>query len=86
VRVDPIRGYPRLVMAALALAAVCGCGLVTLERENFPATAVGAEGERFFYDDIQEIQNDTTLSTEQRREALRDLGIEDEDLLDALTQ
>ena len=83
---NPFRGPVRLVIAALALAAICGCGLVTLERENFPATAIGAEGQRFFYDDIQEIQNDATLSADQRREALRDLGIEDEDLLDALTQ
>jgi hypothetical protein len=85
-RPDSIPGYARLVIAALALAALCGCGLLTLERENFPATAIGAEGQRFFYDDIQEIQTDTTLSAEQRRQALRDLGIEDEDLLDALTQ
>lgn len=85
-RADPCHGYLRLGMAALALAAVCGCGVVTLERENFPAAAIGAEGERFFYDDIQAIQDDATLSAEAKREALRDLGIEDEDLLDALTQ
>jgi hypothetical protein len=85
-RPDPFRGYLRLGIAALVLAAVSGCALVTLEREKFPAAAIGAEGERLFYDDIQAIQNDASLSAEAQREALRDLGIEDEDLLDALTQ
>ncbi len=68
-----------LICAALA-ATGCGTGSVT----DFPHRLVGADGQEFVLEDLEEIANHATLTSEQKRERFRDLGIEDEDLIDAL--
>lgn len=67
------------VAAALALS---GCGANVTA--TFPNRLEGAEGQRFVVEDIEAIVNDPDLDDEGRREALRNLGIEDEALIDAL--
>ena len=75
-----------VTMASLAVAAVLlvGCGVLTLHRTTFSNQALGGEGQGYTLDDIHKIVDDAGLTDEQKREALRELGIEDEDLLDAL--
>jgi hypothetical protein len=63
---------------------VAGCG-IRVERD-FPHRLIGAEGQRVLLDDIFEILNDPELTDDQRRERLRDLGIEDEQLIDAMLE
>lgn len=58
-----------------------GCGNVV--RTEFPHTAVGADGQPLSLEAIDGILMDSSLSNEQKREALRDLGIEDEKLITA---
>ena len=60
-----------------------GCGVLSLQRTDFTFAATGDKGS-IYRDDIDKILSDATLTPDQKREALGDLGIEDEDLLDAL--
>ena len=45
---------------------------------------IGADGQPLVLDDLTKIANDASLSVEQKRQAFRELGIEDEKLIDAL--
>lgn len=69
-----------LVVALLAGA----CGFST--RTDFPNALRDAEGNAIVFDDIRDIANDLDLSDSEKREALRELGIEDEKLIDVLLQ
>ena len=85
-----MRGKPSSIAALLTLIGVgcaitSGCGILNLQRTSFPFAATNEDGAALFTEDIQEILTDPNLTTEEKREALRDdVGIEDEDLLDAL--
>ncbi len=74
----------KLTVTLLLLTAVvligCGTGSVT----DFPNRLVGADGQEFFLEDLEAIANHTTLTSDEKRERFRDLGIEDEELIDAL--
>lgn len=61
-----------------------GCEVLTYERTDFPEAFVGTEGQDVILDDVMEIITDTGLDEPGKRQALHDLGIEDEDLIDAL--
>ncbi len=67
----------------LAMAAVVfgGCGVA---QTDFPQRLIGADGQLFTLDDLEAIANNARLTDEEKREAFRDLGIEDEELIDAL--
>ncbi|UCG17790.1 MAG: hypothetical protein JSV19_07115 [Phycisphaerales bacterium] len=74
-----------LILVGVGCAVTSGCGVLNLQRTSFPFAATGDDGSGLFFEDIQEILLDASLTPEQKRDALRDdLGIEDEDLLDAL--
>ncbi len=63
---------------------VSGCGV-----NNSPTLSnrvVGSEGQLFTLDELQVIASDSTLSELEKREAFRELGIEDEKIIDALLQ
>lgn len=63
---------------------VCGCGnAVTID---YPNRLTGADGQLFVLDDLRKIAADDDLSDEQKAEALRELGIEDEKLIAALLE
>jgi hypothetical protein len=59
-----------------------GCGVTA--PIDFPHQLVGADGTRITLEQVEEIVNDPDLDEPARRNALRDLGIEDEKLIDAL--
>ncbi len=71
------------VFVAVALCGVlptgCRSGVT-----DFPNRLVGAGGQLFTVQDLEAIAADTTLTETQKRQAFRDLGIEDEKLISAL--
>jgi hypothetical protein len=66
--------------ALLAGLAGCGSGATT----TFPNQLVGTDGQPIVLDDVETIVNDTDLTEDEKRVQLRELGIEDEQLIDAL--
>jgi len=58
-----------------------GCQSGTVEYAN---RLIGADGQLFTVEDLEAIAHDNTLSEEEKRQAFRDLGIEDEELIQAL--
>ena len=70
------------ILRAVLLVGLAGCG--SLAPTMFPNQLVGADGRPIVLDDVETIVNDTGLSDDQKREQLRELGIEDEELIDAL--
>ena len=67
---------------ALLLAAFAGCG--TGIAAEFPNRLLGADGQHFVLEDLRAIAEDPDLSDDQKRQAFRDLGIEEETLIEAL--
>lgn len=61
---------------------VGGCAAVV--PGELPNRLIGADGQRFAVEDLTEIANDPDLDEAGKRQAFRDLGIEDEELIDAL--
>ncbi len=59
-----------------------GCG--TTVPVEFPNRLIGADGQRFEVEDLTQIANDPDLDEAGKRQAFRDLGLEDEELIDAL--
>ncbi|MHC4063279.1 MAG: hypothetical protein ACYSUQ_08510 [Planctomycetota bacterium] len=74
----------RGLVVVVALATLIGCGVLTASRPDFPATAQTTDGRSIFREDVEAIVNDDQLSTDEKREALQELGIEDDDLIEAL--
>ncbi len=58
----------------------CGTSLTA----DFATQVVGVDGKPLLLDDLAQIANDASLSVEEKRQAFRDLGVEDEKLIDAL--
>ena len=79
----PIRSLVRLG-ACVALAALAGCGVLAARQTEFASQVETSEGRKLFVEDIEDIVHNELLTPEEQDYALRDLGIEDEDLLAAL--
>jgi hypothetical protein len=75
---------PGLLALGLVLLLAAGCGNLNLERENFPSAAIGDDGQAITLDDINQILDDPELDQDQKRDALRELGLEDPILIDIL--
>lgn len=76
------RALVALGMSCLFGVVGSGCGQpVDLD---FDQRLIGSDGQLFTLDDIEAIVDDPDLSTDEKRAALRSLGIEDEQLIDAL--
>lgn len=58
----------------------CGASITTA----FPNSLIGSDGQPLVLDDLEAIANDPDLSADEKRQAFRDLGILDEELIDAL--
>jgi len=69
-----------LVLAAL-LGLAWGCGT---QRTSFPNQLHAADGTPIRFEDLQAIVTDNQLTDDEKRQQMRDLGIEDEQLIDAL--
>ena len=67
---------------ALAALALGGCGSVVVS--EYPDRLVGADGQELVLEDLEEIANNGNLTDDQKRERFRELGIEDEKLIEAL--
>jgi hypothetical protein len=61
-----------------------GCGLLTYRKPDFENAETGDDDQVYVLDDLRDIANDEDLTTEEKREAYRELGIEDADLIDSL--
>ena len=72
------------LIAGAALVSQTGCGVLAARQTEFANQAETTTGRKLFVEDIEEIVNDPDLSAEEKEQALRDLGIEDEDLIGAL--
>ncbi|MGB0717374.1 MAG: hypothetical protein ACPGXK_15965 [Phycisphaerae bacterium] len=63
---------------------VSGCGVpASIE---FPDRLIGSDGQLFTVEDLERIAQNDNLSTEQKEQMFRDLGIEDEQLIQALLE
>lgn len=80
-----LRRILSFVIASMLLAVpTClsgGCGSSVQEYAN---RLIGADGQVFTVEDLEAISGDPNLSDDEKRQAFRDLGIEDEKLIDAL--
>lgn len=81
------RSRPRVIFMCLlfmlsGLAAFPGCGVPT--PTSFPHALTNEAGEPILLEEVEEIVTDSQLSDAEKRSALRELGIEDEKLIDAL--
>ncbi len=73
---------PSFALGLLVTLLVIGCGSgVDI---NFSNRLIGAGGELVVAEDVAWVVEDPTLSDDEKRIVLRDLGIEDEELIDAL--
>lgn len=81
----PIRTVVARVSSALLFVTVHlagGCGVVV--PADFANRLIGADGELIVAEDVDAIVADPNLTDEEKRDALRDLGVEDEELINAL--
>ena len=69
-----------LVLAAL-LGLASGCGA---QPASFPNQLRAADGTPVRLEDVQAIVTDDQLTDDEKRQRMRDLGLEDEQLIDAL--
>lgn len=67
-----------------ACVALAGCGVLAARQTEFANQAETSDGRKLFVEDIEDIVHNELLTPEEQDYALRDLGIEDEDLLAAL--
>jgi hypothetical protein len=82
-RSTPLRKAAARWLAILVAPFVIGCGTVVTQ-PNFPACIRNAAGDCILLDDVEPILSDPSLTADQKREKLRELGIEDEQLINAL--
>jgi hypothetical protein len=74
----------RGTLGFLCIVAIVANGCGASVSADFANRLVGAGGELVVSEDVDLIVDDPNLSAEEKRTALRDLGIEDEELIDAL--
>ena len=72
------------ISIALMTLMLGGCG--TALPGDFSNRLIGADGQLFVVEDLETIARDPDLDNEERRELFRDLGIQDEELIDALLE
>ncbi len=73
-----------LILTAAALLAWSGCGTAIMR--NYSNRVIGADGQVITLNQIQRIVDDPNLDDEGRWQQIRDLGIEDEKLIEALLE
>lgn len=84
-----LRRTPRIIMPIFATAWLCavwlaGCG--TPIATDFPTAIRDADGNVITAEQVREIVDDPDLSEDRQRDALRELGIADEQLITALLE
>ena len=71
-------------LAGAACVVLPGCG--GIQQAEYANRLVGADGQLFTVDDLEAIANDPDLDEDAKRDAFRALGIEDQELIDALLE
>ena len=66
------------------LVALVGCGVLSARKTDYPAALKGADGQSIYVEDVRAILDDQTLDENAKGFALRELGIEDDDVIQAL--
>ena len=74
----------RIVAVSIALIALMPSGCGTAVTGDFSNRLLGADGQLFVLEDLERIARDPDLDDTEKRDLFRDLGIEDEGLIDAL--
>ena len=74
----------RLVVVLALLAAAGGCGALSTARTLFPEHVADARGDPLYLEDLREIIDDADLLDDEKAEALRRLGLENEEIIDAI--
>ncbi len=77
-------GPPCVFAVLMAMTLLAGCGVLTLRPQDFSNAETGEGGQTYTLDEVEDITENSALTDEEKRDALRELGIEDEDLIDAL--
>ena len=78
-----MKGFAKLA-AAVILCVCIGCGTQLTTTAEYPFALRDADGNQFVLDDLREIANDDDLTDNEKREAFRELGIGDEEVIDVL--
>ena len=73
---------PSAIVGVLLLAGLAGCG--SGAPATFPNQLLAADGHAILLDDVKAVVNNNDLTDDDKRAQLRDLGIHDEKLIDAL--
>lgn len=73
----------RRILVAIALL-VLAVGCWTQPSPSFPNLLRAADGTPILLEDVEAIVTDVQLTADEKRQQLRDLGIEDEELIIAL--
>jgi len=68
-----------LLLAALAIG---GCGAIVMT--DYPNRLIGVDGQEFYLEDLEEIAGNGNLTDDEKRERFRNLGIQDDDLIETL--
>lgn len=69
-------------LVAVVAVALGGCGGIMAT--DYPERLIGAEGQEFFLEELAGIADNENLTDDEKREQFRELGIRDEELIDAL--
>ena len=73
-----------IVYFCLVLVLQAGCGLLVMRNPDFDNAETGENGQVYVLDDLEAIAADPDLTDDEKRERFNQLGIEDNDLINAL--
>ncbi len=79
-----VRSALAALLSLAILLCLSGCGTAVTTNQDFRERIIGVDGQEIWIEDIQEINDDDDLDEDAKRQAYRDLGIVDPDLIDAL--
>lgn len=75
-----------VILVLVVCATQAGCGVLTTARSTFLTQFVDADGNPLSLEDLQEITTDSDLTPDQMARELRNLGLADEELIDAIVE
>ena len=75
-----------VILVLVVGATQAGCGVLTTARSTFLTQFVDADGNPLSLEDLQEITTDPDLTPDQMARELRNLGLADEELIDAIVE
>lgn len=73
-----------MILTTALLLPLTACGLLTIQRTEFPDQLENADGQPIFVEDVLDIIQDPSLTADAQRSALQGLGITNQDFIDAI--